>query len=260
MKTLRPIFKCHGGKFYLHQWIISHFPKNYTQLKYIEGCGGAASVLLNKERSVVEIYNDADPSITAIVKELAAENPLEFINSVKRVEYNKETFEQSKTATDTLSELIRRRFSRGGLREAFSWSDRLRGGRPGDVNAWETFKLELVHIAERLSEVQVCCMPIGELVERFDAEDVLWYIDPPYLPRTRQSHQVYAVEMGEKDHVELANKLKEAKGKVVLSGYPSSLYTKLYKGWNLTCRPIANHSGQRKNKQRRIECLWRNYK
>lgn len=260
MKTLRPIFKCHGGKYYLCQWIIGHFPKNYTKLKYIEGCGGAASVLLNKERSSEEIYNDADPSIAAIVQELAADDPLEFINEVKKTNYDETTFKWSETTeNNSLAELVRRRFSRGGLGKAFAWSERERGGQPGDVNAWETFKLELVHIAERLNHVDVYCLPVSELVERFDADNVLWYIDPPYLPNTRQAQKVYRFEMTEEDHIDLASKLNEAKGKVVLSGYQSSLYTKLYKSWNLTCRPIANHAGQGKAKQKRIECLWRNF-
>ena len=261
MQTLRPVFKCHGGKFYLRKYVIGHFPKNYTQLKYVEGCGGAASVLLNKDRSAAEIYNDADPSIAAVVQELAADDPEEFIQDVKNVEYNEENFQKSKSApaTDAVAELVRRRFSRGGLRQAFAWSERLRGGRPGDLNAWETFKCEIMRIAERLRGVQVYCMPVSELVERFDAEDALFYIDPPYLPATRQARKVYSVEMTEEEHVELAHRLNKAKGKVVLSGYQSPLYTKMYKEWDLTCRPIANHAGQNKSKQKRIECIWRNF-
>lgn len=261
MQTLRPIFKCHGGKYYLQKFIISHFPKKYQQLRYIEGCGGAASVLLNKARSASEVYNDADPNIAALVQELAADDSEEFISNVKSLQYNEETFEWSKSVedTDALAELVRRRFSRGGLRKAFAWSERLRGGQPGDLNAWETFKEEISRIAERLRGVEVYCLPISELVRRFDAEDVLWYIDPPYLPITRQAPKVYSVEMSEQDHIDLADKLNNAKGKVLLSGYQSPLYAKLYKGWKLTCRPVANHAGQNKNKQKRIECVWRNY-
>jgi len=217
-------------------------------------------VLLNKELSILEVYNDADPNIAAIVQELAAHDPSEFINEVKHTTYDEATFKWSETAeNNALAELVRRRFSRGGLKKAFAWSDRTRGGQPGDVNAWETFKLELIDIAERLSHVDVYCLPINELVERYDSDNVLWYIDPPYLPATRRAPKVYSVEMTEADHIDLASKLKDAKGKVILSGYQSPLYTKLYKNWNLSCRPIANHSGQGKSKQKRIECLWRNF-
>jgi len=265
MQKLRPIFKCHGGKYYLADYIIGHFPKNYTELKYIEGCGGAASVLLNKKKSIHEIYNDADTTVAGIVQELAAEDSGDFIEEIRQISYDEETFNWAKKVSEdnspdqSLAELVRRRFSRGGLRQAFAWSNRLRGGQPGDVNAWETYKEQIPKIAERLRGVEVYALPIIELISMFDSEDVLWYIDPPYLPSSRQATKTYTVEMTEEDHVELALLLNAAKGKVVLSGYQSSLYTKLYKNWNMSCRPMKNHAGQGEKKQTRIECVWINY-
>ena len=102
-------------------------------------------------------------------------------------------------------------------------------------------------------------MKVIDFFRQFDAADTFWYIDPPYLQKTRSSKNVYAVEMTEEEHIELAGALKEAKGKVILSGYQSDLYTKLYKGWNMDCRVIANHSSQSKTKEKRVECIWMNY-
>lgn len=265
MTKLRAIFKSHGGKAYLKDFIISNFPKNYIQLKYIEGCGGAASVLLNKQPSITEAFNDADPGIAGIVQELVS-NPKNFISAVEKLSYSQETFEWAKIASkdssgmeQSVAELARRRMSRGGLRESFSWSNRQRGGQAGDVNAWETFKVQLPFIAERLHNVNVHCLPVIDLLSQFDAADVLWYIDPPYLSETRTVSKVYNIEMSKDDHLELAEFLNAAKGKVALSGYQSSLYAKLYKNWNLYSRPIANHSSQQKKKEKRVELLWTNY-
>ncbi len=262
---LRPIFKCHGGKYYLQKWIISHFPKNYENLKYIEGCGGAASVLLNKEPSFEEVYNDADHNIAGIVKCLV-EGPDEFLELLDHTEYCEDQFLWSKGVSESgegtnryVAELVRRRFSRGGLRQAFAWSNRERGGQPGDVNAWQTYLRQLPAIIQRLSNVKVYCMPVDQLFAAMDGEDVLWYIDPPYLPLTRQANNVYTVEMTEADHIALAEMLNKAKGKVILSGYQSPLYNKRYSSWNLKCKPITNHSSQKEIKQKRIECLWMNY-
>lgn len=51
----RPVLRMYGGKFRMAPWIIAHFPAHEI---YVEPYGGAASVLLLKPRSRVEIYND----------------------------------------------------------------------------------------------------------------------------------------------------------------------------------------------------------
>lgn len=261
---LRSVFKCYGGKSYLKDFIISHFPPNFNEMTYIEGFLGAGSTLLNKPKSKIEIGNDIDPSIVNIFFQLI-HNPTEFIKQVKLINYTEESFENAKInchqigLEGAVAELCVRRMSRGGMCKAFSWSERLRGGIPGDVNAFETFKDHLELIAERLKDVKIECKPAIELIDQYDSEDSFFYCDPPYLPSTRQSNGVYTFEMTEKDHIELLEKINTIKGKVALSGYPSSLYEKHLKGWNLKTMPIANHSSQVKQKEKRIECLWLNY-
>lgn len=262
---LRPIFKIHGGKYYLKEFVISNFPKNYEDLTYVETCAGGCSILLNKLRSKREILNDIDKNIYNLLYCLKT-SPNEISKIVKDIEYNLETFSHFKVigATNDLANAIRelalRRMSRGGMKEDFSWSERKRGGKPGDANAWDTFKLMLPDICKRLKDVEITNKDIFELLtEMGTMEDVLWYIDPPYLPSTRTASKVYNAEMTEEDHVKLGEMLKSVKGKVLLSGYYSNLYAKMFKGWELSTREIANHASQAKEKQRRIECLWKNY-
>jgi DNA adenine methylase len=254
----------HGGKSYLKEWLISLFPKNYEQMRYVEPCGGACSVLLNKLVSREEIYNDLDHGMYNLFYYLKTQ-PDEFIDKVKDIDYSQDSFEAAKNGTTeglegAVNELVLRRMSRGGLQTHFSWSERKRGGRPGDVNAWINFKTHhLPKIAERFKDVQVMNKHVVDLVHELDAEDVLWYIDPPYLPSTRSVKSAYNVEMSEEEHILLSQLLKEAKGKMVLSGYYSPLYAKLYKGWTMQVKEIANHSAQSKKKERRLECVWTNY-
>lgn len=65
--------------------------------------------------------------------------------------------------------------------------------------------------------------------------------------------------MSDKEHVELADCLQSVKSKVVLSGYPSDLYSKLFRDWNRTETDIANHSAGGKEKSRKTECIWTNF-
>ena len=146
------------------------------------------------------------------------------------------------------------------MKTHFSWSERKRGGKPGDENAWNTYKDMLPEICNRLSNVEITNKNLFDLLEEMGKmDDILWYIDPPYLPSTRTVSKVYDHEMTEMDHIKLCEIIQGVKGKVLLSGYQSDLYTKMLKNWTMETYSMANHSSQTKEKQRRIEVLWRNY-
>ncbi len=83
--------------------------------------------------------------------------------------------------------------------------------------------------------------------------DDLVYADPPYLPSTRLSPRVYRFEYGEEEHEELLSTLVNLRCRVLISGYPSTLYTKFLQGWNCKSFLAKAHNGLRE------ERLWFNY-
>lgn len=261
---IRPIVKIHGGKRYLYKWLLSLFPKDYAGMRYVEPCGGAASVLLNKGRSTEEFYNDLDTGLFNLVYCLKR-YPEEVCALARATPYTEAVFRAAKESTATgvegaVGELVRRRMSRGGLGTHFGWSNRLRGGKPGDVNAWETFVHDhLPAVCERLKDVEILNESVFDLFAKMDGKNTLWYINPPYLPSTRTAKKAYNREMTEEQHADLARLVNGAAGKVMVSGYYSPLYLKMYKGWKLNVREVANHSSQSKKKERRLECVWRNW-
>jgi DNA adenine methylase len=156
-----------------------------------------------------------------------------------------------------VSFIVKNRFSRGGLGKDFAWSDRLRGGQPGDVNAWQTIVNELPAIAARLDRVTMLVQPAREVIEHADDETLI-YADPPYLHETRTTKKAYDHEMTRADHEALLAALVKSPAMVFLSGYKNDLYDSALAGWTRHEFEIANHSGQGKSKQRRVECLWTN--
>ena len=66
----------YGGKSYMTDVIIEHFPSSYDL--YVEGFGGGASVLLNKPVTPLEIYNDLEQNIYSLFKVISDEENYEF--------------------------------------------------------------------------------------------------------------------------------------------------------------------------------------
>jgi DNA adenine methylase len=269
MTKLRPPIKIHGGKYYLSKWIIENFPNGYEDMVYCEPFCGGASVFLNKNSSLEEIINDIDGGVISIFKSIRDELT-EFSSRIKRIKYTERSFKmaqnRAKKSFDdyvdhAINEYILRRMSRGGLKKSFAWSDRERGGQPGDENAWKTMSALLPIISERLQKTTIVNKNFMELMKIWDEEETLFYLDPPYLHETRsvKCDKIYEYELTTEDHLNLLHLANNARGKVIISGYHSSLYSRNLKNWKCIKKSISNHSSQSKTKQKRIECLWKNY-
>lgn len=63
----RPALRYFGGKWILGKWIISQFPQHKS---YVDVFGGAANILLQKDISPVEVYNDIDRGVVTFFQVL----------------------------------------------------------------------------------------------------------------------------------------------------------------------------------------------
>jgi len=263
--VLRPPVKWYGGKHYLAKRIISLFPPHKI---YLEPFGGAASVLLNKIPVDVEAYNDLDLRITRLFRVLQRQGQ-EFVDRLKFVPYSEYEFNDAEQYPVKASDLdkavcdfIRWRQSFGGRGKSWSCTTRrARGGMAGDVNAWWTAIDQLPEIIERLRRVQILSQPAIKAIRRFDHPDALIYCDPPYLHETRavNSRDVYGIEMTEEQHVQMGEVLNKCVGKVVVSGYLSTLYEDIFRSWRRVEFDIANHAAGGFKKSRKRETLWLNW-
>ena len=120
---------------------------------------------------------------------------------------------------------------------------------------------QLPFIIERLRTVQILRRSVLDILKTWDTKSTLFYCDPPYVHNTRHiaSRNIDGFELSEDDHRELAEVLRSLRGKVVLSGYPSSLYEDLFKGWRRIEFDIANHAAGGSSKARMKEVLWLNW-
>lgn len=264
---MNPLIKIHGGKYYIKDWVINNFPKNYESMIYVEPFIGGGSILLNKKPSIKEVVNDIDKELINIYQTLITD-PKELVNQLKTYNYNEETFEEALIDKNhpfddnidaACNEYIIKRMSRGGLGETFAWSDRLRGNKPGDENAWDNSIENLKHISNRLSNVIILNQDFKNILSLYNSKDVFIYLDPPYLQKVRSTFNNYKHEMSENEHIKMLEMINKSKALILLSGYNSLLYNDYMRGWNKYEKIVKNNSDQSKIKSIRTEVLWCNY-
>ncbi len=233
-------------------WIVSHFPKHTT---YVEPFGGAASVLMRKERSAVEIYNDLDGEIVNLFRVLRDRSQgKELIRLLALTPFARDEFDESYTPAEDPIEQARRTVVR-----AFMGYHSLRnnnsGFRLGQNNGkeyfppktWTKIPKSMEFTIERLQGVLIENKPAADLIQAHDHPDTLFYIDPPYLGSTRNYPESgYKYEMrDEDDHIELAEVLKSHQGMVIISSYPNDLYARHYGDWKYFDKITRNRGKQR---------------
>jgi DNA adenine methylase len=275
IKRQRPPIKTHGGKYYLSPWLIDLFPSGFEDMTYIEAFAGGASLLLNKPRSKYELMNDLDSDLITLWTVLQCRHE-EFISIISDWSYTEESFgkalgmvvprvfttDPQEQMNKAVKEYVLRRMSRGGMKKSFAWSKRLRGGKPGDVNAWETMLAQLPRIHDRIKDVEIWNGNAVDIIPGpSTAMNAFVYLDPPYVKGTRYKGaiHVYDHEMSDKDHEKLLERCLESGAKIMISGYQCPLYTSKLKGWKFKFRTIANHSSQSDRKSVKLECVWMNY-
>lgn len=267
MRTIKtPALRYHGGKFRLAPWLMQFFPKHQC---YVEPYGGAASVLLLKERSYAEVYNDLDGDICNFFEVLR--DPVTCAQLEKQLTltpYARSEFDLAWRETSDPIERARRTairaqmgFGSGGATKnvtGFRIDTRREYGTSQQL--WTEYPAAIASVGARLQGVLIENRPALEVILRNDDEQTLFFVDPPYVMSSRvvrgKDNKVYRHEMSDVEHRELAETLHSVNGMVVLCGYPSDLYQELYGDWE-TYSTSARISGGR-GTSIRTELVWVN--
>lgn len=244
----------HGGKWMLAPWIISHFPEHRC---YVEPFGGGGSVLIRKQRSYAEVYNDLDGEIVNLFR-MARDRGDELRRALELTPFSRVDFMESYVPSDDPLEQARRTVARsfmgfGSNSHAKKTGFRSNSNRSGTTpaHAWANHPEALAAVIERLRGVVIENRDAVKVMQTHDSEVTLHYVDPPYVAATRDKGGDYRHEMNDTQHRDLAAALSQLKGTVVLSGYPSPLYDELFAGWHRVQREALADGAKE-----RTEVLW----
>lgn len=264
-KIKHPAIRYHGGKFRLASWITNYFPAHRC---YVEPFGGAASVLLRKQPSEAEVYNDLDGEIVNLFRVLRyAEQSRKLINACALTPYSREEFNCAYQPTDDVIERARRTVVRAAM--GFGSAGATKGctgfrldTKRNSATAQAIFARQpdnLAAVASRFAGVLVENRDAIQCMLDHDTDTTLHFVDPPYVHDTRVNvakNSAYRFEMTNEEHLELLKVLKSLKGLVIVCGYESDLYNEALSNWTRVTRTTSanGHAGS----VQRTECLWIN--
>ena len=260
----KPPFPYFGGKQAMVKHLVPLLPPHDV---YVEIFGGAASLLFGKHPSQLEVYNDIDGELVNFFRVLR-NDASELIHLLELTPYARDEWRFChKHISEDVDDIERARRFYTATYQTFG-SDYVKGGWKHSLScqsyrsapkSWVSNIDSLMDCAKRLRTVQIEHETFTRLICAYDASDVLFYADPPYVPETRKSGG-YRHEMTTEQHIELLELLTTCKGMVLLSGYNCPLYQKYLADWQRIDIDVIAHtkgSGVGANQhQGRIESIW----
>lgn len=249
-----------GSKWKSANKIISIMPEHKI---YIEPYFGSGAIFFNKELCNNSILNDLDSNVVNLFK-VIRNNPEELALLVEFTPYSREEYLNSDISEDdndidkARKFLVRSNMARGatqsykpgwrnaGLKESLTKKSRV-------TREWNKIPKSILEASEKLKNAEIENVDAAKLIKKYNHEDCLFYIDPPYLLNTRGG-KYYKQELTEIEHIKLLQVLQDHKAKIILSGYDSQLYNEYLKDWRRISFTSINE-----NKDKKVECLWINY-
>lgn len=259
----RPVLRYHGGKWRLAPWVIAHFPRHGF---HIEPFAGAGSILMRKSPSKVEVLNDLNGRLVNLFRVLRnPEQAGQVVDLLRLTPCAVEEYQDCREQSDDPIEDARRLLvvgrqahgstgASGGKKSGWRRAS-IKPSGPLRGNDWQQIWQEVMTWSDRLRSVYIENDDALTVIDRWDSKDALFYVDPPYPASTRSSKSDgYEYEMTDDGHRELAARLNEVAGAVIVSGYPCELYDlELYPDWQRIERRALADKGQQ-----RTEVLWLN--
>jgi DNA adenine methylase len=249
-----PPLRYFGSKWQMADWIIAQMPPH---LVYVEPYCGSAGVFFRKPASPLEVLNDLNGDVVNFFTMLRDRRD-DLIQAIDLTPFSRAEYDRSFEACADPLEQARRfyvrsyqSFAGGGVRKSGTGWRRRFGPERSNPKEWSRLDGLLLG-ARRLKEAVIECDQALNIIQVFDSETTLFYVDPPYVLQARRRKQKrYVHEMSEADHRQLAEALHAVKGMVLLSGYQSPLYDELYGDWVVTSKTNTTNGNSTS-----VEYLW----
>lgn len=219
---VRAPFPYPGAKSRSVEKILPHLPYRGV---YCEPFGGSGAVLLSRNESPLEIFNDRFAGVTCFYRALR-DHESELIDRLQLCLHSREEFLWSKATWKNCEDVVERA-ARWWYMVSTSFGSMSRNfGRSlkGKAMMGPKIKNNLQHFHpchNRLVNVQIENQDWRLILKDYDNLDMVWYLDPPYY---EYNGGMYECEMSKDEHKELMERIFQLEGFVAISGYSNRLY------------------------------------
>lgn len=223
---LKPPISRMGGKSKLRKTIIDLLPEHTC---YVELFFGAGWVYFGKEPSKTEVINDVDKELINLFRMIKYHAPE--VERMLEYEFSgRDIFEEYKNySVENLTEINRAvRFLYLISQSFASKGDNYGYGTNSKPKPHIFYKHELEIIKERLRNTFVENLSFENIIDKYDRDYTVFFCDPPYFETCG-----YGNKFGEKEHLLLRDKLKNIKGKFILTINDHPQVREWYKGFNI---------------------------
>ncbi|MEM4020368.1 MAG: DNA adenine methylase [Thermofilaceae archaeon] len=214
-----------GGDWYIRDELVriaALVPIKRATFVEVFGGSGVLSQLVPRSKFPNVVYNDIDKDLVALHR-LVKENPDLLASILSMLPYsryiNRYLVENvagrelgGLVGASVLFYLLSSGFS-GIVGAGFSTS---KVAKSGSANRYISHVAALYEAAKRFRDVVIECLDFEELIEKYDSESTLFYMDPPYLSVREKDRDMYRHGFTPVDVARLANALKRLKGYFML--------------------------------------------
>jgi DNA adenine methylase len=247
------LFGYPGGKWQLKNVIASAFPPHTT---YVDVFGGSASILLAKEKSKGEVFNDKNREIVNFFR-VVKHRPAELAERSHHWIHSRTLFDELRNQTVPFDEVERAFRFWVLLQDSYGSMGLTLGTKREGIQSVTHARNHLNEVSLRLKDVHIECLDFRECIKRYDSQKTFFYLDPPYR-NTRGGYTNYDL-LSDDDWKDLKYLLSAIKGKFLLSSNVDPFVIDLFKGYEKrTLNVRVSLPNQAKSRQRK-EVLLTNY-
>ncbi|MDP1675706.1 MAG: DNA adenine methylase [Bacteroidota bacterium] len=254
---MNKLFAYPGGKSPIRKQVVSAFPPHESYKTYVDVFGGSAAILLEKEPSPGEVFNDKNDMLVNFFR-VVKHRPSELAERAKNWIHSRALWNEFRFAKDRpLDEIERAFLFWARLQDSFGARGMNFGTSKEGVHSVTGSRDYVDQVSARLKGVHIECTSFERCIKTYDSPETFFYLDPPY--RNTTGGESNYNQLSPEEWQLLRDLLGGIKGKFLLSHNDDPFVIKMFKGYQMQKIKARVTLAKVNNPEPRTEILAANY-